>query len=58
MKNTSPNMFFSKFCSGNSNVSKSFLQKQQSFPSEYKNDEKVTSFSEKKPIDHISLLGT
>ena len=48
MKKTSPNMFSSKISSGNSNLPKSFLQKQQSFPSEYKNVEKVTSFSAKK----------
>ena len=47
MKNTSPIIFFSKFSSGNSNLPKSFLQKQQSFPLQYKYEEKNTKFSEK-----------
>ena len=51
-------MFFTNFSSGNLNLlPKNFLQKQQNFPSEYKNDEKVTNSSEKKPNNHISLLG-
>ena len=40
-------MFFSKFSSRNSNLPKSFLQKQQSFLLEYKYEEKITNFSEK-----------
>ena len=40
-------MFFSKFSSRNSNLPKSFLQKQQSFPLKYKYEEKNTKFSEK-----------
>ena len=50
-------MFFTNISSANLNLPKSFLQKQQKFPSEYKNDEKVTNSSEKKPNNHISLLG-